>query len=341
MRPFHLVAAAVAFALAPIGALAGDLTEDRVRELVLETIRENPEIVLEAVAILEQRQAEAQADAQAEVLSSQRLLLERDPNAPVLGNPEGDVTVVEFFDYNCPYCRRVKPEVRAMIEADPNIRLVYREWPILGDGSVFAAKAALAAREQGKYEEFHWAMMGLKGRANEASVLRVAEEIGLDLEALRRDMEAPGVQEHIDTSMRLTQALGFNGTPSFVIGDNLVAGFVERAELEKLVAEARGEGSAAFLFAEDSCAFALRLHTEYLDDLGTNAGHLGEVSFTFYGRDGRMLGRETRAVPGGISSHGFQTDDGVARIAGVLVENLDPGGIALDDIRFGCIPRLG
>jgi len=243
MRPFHLVAAAVAFALAPIGALAGDLTEDRVRELVLETIRENPEIVLEAVAILEQRQAEAQADAQAEVLSSQRLLLERDPNAPVLGNPEGDVTVVEFFDYNCPYCRRVKPEVRAMIEADPNIRLVYREWPILGDGSVFAAKAALAAREQGKYEEFHWAMMGLKGRANEASVLRVAEEIGLDLEALRRDMEAPGVQEHIDTSMRLTQALGFNGTPSFVIGDNLVAGFVERAELEKLVAEARGEGN--------------------------------------------------------------------------------------------------
>ena len=106
-------------------------------------------------------------------------------------------------------------------------------------------------------------------------------------------------------------------------------------------AEARGEGSAAFFFTQDSCAFALRLHTEYLDDLGTNADHLGEVSLTFYGRDGQELGRITRAVPGGISSHGFQTDDGMARIAGVLVENLDPGGIALDDIRFGCIARLG
>lgn len=240
MRLVHLVAALAAFALAPIGAIAGDLAEDRVRELVLETIRQNPEIVLEAVAILEQRQAEAQAVAQADVLSSQRQLLERDPNAPVLGNPDGDVTVVEFFDYNCPYCRRVKPEVKAMIEADQNIRLVYREWPILGDGSVFASRATLAARAQGKYEEFHWAMMELKGRANEASVLRVAQEVGLDIEKLREDMEAPEVQEHIDTSMRLTRALGFNGTPSFVIGDNLVAGFVERAELEEHVADARG-----------------------------------------------------------------------------------------------------
>lgn len=241
MRLAHIVMATVAFALAPISVLAGDLSEDRVRELVLETIRENPEIVMEAVAILERRQAEAQAAAQADVLSNQRQLLERDPNAPVLGNPDGDVTVVEFFDYNCPYCRRVKPEVKAMIAADPNIRLVYREWPILGDGSVFAAKAALAAREQGKYEEFHWAMMELKGRANETSVLRVAQEIGLDIEKLRKDMEAPEVQEHIDTSMRLTRTLGLNGTPSFVIGENLVAGFVERAELEKHVADTRGE----------------------------------------------------------------------------------------------------
>lgn len=239
MRLFHFFAVSAALALAPVAAGAGELSEDRVRELVLETIRENPEIVYEAVAILEKRQADVQEIAKKEVLSSQRDLLERDPNAPVLGNPEGDVTIVEFFDYNCPYCRRVKPEVKAMIEADPNIRLVYREWPILGEGSVFAAKAALAARNQGKYDDFHWAMMGVKGRANEASVLRVAREIGLDIDKLRKDMEAPEVQEHFDTSMRLTQALGFNGTPSFVIGDNLVAGFVERSELAKLVTELR------------------------------------------------------------------------------------------------------
>ncbi|MBW4983502.1 DsbA family protein [Mameliella sp. CS4] len=226
-------------ALLPMPAMSQELDEARVKELVLEAIRENPEIVMEAVALLEQRQADAQAETQAEVLRTQRDLIERDPNAPVLGNPDGDVTVVEFFDYNCPYCRRVKPEVRALIEEDPDIRLVYREWPILGDGSVFAAKAALAARAQGKYEDFHWAMMAIDGRANEASVMRVAEEVGLDRDQLRKDMEAPEVAEHIATSMRLTQALGFNGTPSFVIGDALVPGFVEKDRLSDLVKEAR------------------------------------------------------------------------------------------------------
>ncbi|MFC0159186.1 MULTISPECIES: DsbA family protein [Mameliella] len=233
------IAAIALAAFAPFAVHADEFSEARIKELVLETIRENPEIVMEAVAILEQRQAQAQARDQVQVLQNQRDLIERDPNAPVLGNPDGDVTVVEFFDYNCPYCRRVKPEVRALLDEDPNIRLVYREWPILGDGSVFAAKAALAARKQGKYEEFHWAMMGLQGRAEEASVLRVAEDIGLDLDQLRSDMSSPEVDEHIATSMRLTQALGFNGTPSFVIGDALVPGFVEKARLAELVEDAR------------------------------------------------------------------------------------------------------
>ena len=106
---------------------------------------------------------------------------------------------------------------------------------------MFAAKAALAARNQGKYEEFHWAMMGMSGRAEEASVLRIAKEVGLDIGQLRRDMEAPEVQEHIASSMRLTQALGFNGTPSFVIGDALVPGFVEQSELEIYVSDARSD----------------------------------------------------------------------------------------------------
>ncbi|MCA1334914.1 DsbA family protein [Pseudooceanicola marinus] len=226
-------------ALLPMPALSQELDEARVKELVLEAIRENPEIIMEAVALLEQRQADAQAQNQSDVLRNQRDLIEHDPNAPVLGNPDGDVTVVEFFDYNCRYCRRAKPEIRALIEEDPNVRLVYREWPILGEGSVFAAKAALAARAQGKYEDFHWAMMAIDGRANEASVMRVAEDVGLDLDQLRQDMEAQEVAEHIETSMRLTQALGFNGTPSFVIGDALVPGFVEKERLSDLVSEAR------------------------------------------------------------------------------------------------------
>lgn len=233
-----MIVMALSLAL-PLQAAAQDISEDRVRELVLETIRENPEIVMEAVAILEARQAEAQAASQAEVLSRERDTLERDPNAPVLGNPEGDVTVVEFFDYNCPYCRRAKPEIEALLAADPDVRLVYREWPILGEGSVFATRAALAAREQGLYEDFHWALMGMSGRAEESSVLRIAEDIGLDIAQLRRDMEAPEIDAHIETSMRLAQALGITGTPSFVVGDALAPGVVDAEQLQTLVTDAR------------------------------------------------------------------------------------------------------
>lgn len=225
--------------LSPSAIQADSLSEERLKELVYEAIRENPGIVLEAVEILRAQDAEAQAQAQSDLLSNQRQILENDPNAPVLGNPDGDVTVVEFFDYNCPYCRRAKPALQELLAFDPNVRLVYREWPILGDGSVFAAKAALASRNQGKYEEFHWAMMGMTGRAEEASVLRIAKEIGIDIERLKADMESAEIEEHIQRSMQLTQTLGFSGTPSFVIGNNLVPGLVESAELIRLVEETR------------------------------------------------------------------------------------------------------
>ncbi len=223
----------------PLALSAQELTDERIKELALQAIRENPQIILEAVQILETEQANAQAQAQTQVLQDERDVLERDPNAPVLGNPDGDVTVVEFFDYNCPFCRRAMPEVQGLLDGDKNVRLVYREWPILGEGSVFAARAALASREQGKYEEFHWALMGMQERAEEDSIMRIAAEIGLDVEKLRADMEAPEVEEHIATSNRLSQGLGFNGTPSFVIGDNLVPGIIEEEELRSLVEDVR------------------------------------------------------------------------------------------------------
>lgn len=227
--------------LVPVVAQADDLSEDRVKELVLEAIRENPGIVMEAVELLRQREQAAQAAAITSVLERNRDTLDNDPNAPVLGNPEGDVTVVEFFDYNCPYCRKAKPEIEALLEADPNVRLVYREWPILGEGSVFAARAALASRNQDKYEEFHWALMGMQGRAEEASVLRIAEQVGLDMAQLLEDMDSGEIDEHIATSMRLTKELGFSGTPSFVIGDALVPGVIEANQMISLVETVRNE----------------------------------------------------------------------------------------------------
>jgi len=237
---------ALILALAPVAAPAQemskiqlDLSEERIKELVYQAIRENPDIIMEAVAILQRREEDAQTAQTQSVLSDQRQMLERDPNAPVLGNPDGDVTVIEFFDYNCPYCKRAMPEVMALLKADTNVRLVYREWPILGEASVFATRAALASRAQGKYEEMHLAMMGLKGRVGEERVMAVAKDIGLDLDKLRADMQSPEVEEHIATSMRLAQALGFNGTPSFVIGQALVPGFVEQDQLQQMVDESR------------------------------------------------------------------------------------------------------
>lgn len=231
--------ATTALLMLPIAAIADGMDEDRIKELVLEAIRENPGIVFEAAQLFEQQQQALQAQAAAQVLDTEKATLENDPNAPVLGNPDGDVTVVEFFDYNCPYCRQVKPEMEALLAADPNVRVVYREWPILGDGSVFAARAALASRNQGKYEEFHWAMMQLKERAEEASILRTAEDIGLDVAQLRRDMNGPEIEEHIQTSMRLAQSLGFSGTPSFVIGDSLAPGLIQADQMIELVDQAR------------------------------------------------------------------------------------------------------
>ena len=231
--------AGMALLMLPFTAMADDISEERIKELVLETILENPGIIFEAARLFEEQQQANQAQAAAQVLEAEKDTLENDPNAPVLGNPEGDVTLVEFFDYNCPYCRRVKPELEALLAVDPNVKVVYREWPILGEGSVFAARAALASRNQGKYEEFHWAMMELNERAEEASVLRIAADIGLDVAQLRRDMKAPEIEEHIQTSMRLSRALGFNGTPSFVIGDSLAPGLIQADQMIQLVEQAR------------------------------------------------------------------------------------------------------
>ncbi|MDT0684065.1 MULTISPECIES: DsbA family protein [Roseobacteraceae] len=226
-------------ALTPMTAVAQDRSDEDIKRLALEAILERPEILMQAIQLLDQREAAAQRSAAAKVLEQERDLLENDPNAPVLGNPDGDAVVIEFFDYNCPYCKRVAPDVKALVEHDEDLKVVYREWPILGDGSVFAARAALASREQGLYEPFHWALMELAGRADEATVMAAAEDVGLDTDKLRDDMDAAELDQHIETSMRLAQLLGFNGTPSFVIGDELVPGLVPLERLEDLVEAAR------------------------------------------------------------------------------------------------------
>jgi protein-disulfide isomerase len=235
-----LTAAALALALAaPLAAPAQDLDERRVKELALEAILENPGIVMEAVELLRRQEAEAaRAEAEATVGDVQAALMDAE-NAPVIGNPEGDVTVVEFFDYNCPYCRRAYGVVKDVIAGDPELRVVMREWPILGDGSVFAARAALAAREQGLYAELHDAMMGAGGRLGEAEVMRLAAEVGLDEGRLRADMDSARIDAHIAQSHALAQAMGFSGTPSFVVGEASAPGMIPAGQLREMIAAAR------------------------------------------------------------------------------------------------------
>ncbi len=230
---------AAALCLLPAHLTAQTLTEDEIKQHALEAILENPQIIMDALAILEQQRNEAASLARAEVLRDQRNLLENDPNAPIGGNAAGDAVIVEFFDYNCPYCKRAAADVAALLTADDGVRIVYREWPILGDGSVFAARAALAARAQGKYHEMHEALMALRGRAEEASVLAAARTVGLDVDQLLVDIDAPEVAEHIEASVELARDLGFTGTPAFVIGDALVPGAVPLSDLQSYVAELR------------------------------------------------------------------------------------------------------
>ena len=207
--------------------------------IVREYILENPEIISKAIQRLQEKQriASAQADQDMLVASKQELL--NDPDAPVGGNPMGNVTVVEFFDYRCGVCKRIKPIVDELVRTDPNIRRVYKEWPILGPNSVLAARAAIAARNQGKYLAFHKVLMEANSVSDLLSILDMANTVGLDTERLRRDMNGKEIDEIIRKNFALADKLKLNGTPSFVIGDRLLRGARDLESLRAIVAEAR------------------------------------------------------------------------------------------------------
>lgn len=163
-----------------------------------------------------------------------------DLQSPVMGNPQGKTVLVEFSDYNCGFCRKSMPEVEALLKSDPDLKLVVHEIPVFGEGSRYAAMAALAAQAQGKYPEFHRALMSMKGKAEKASVLRVARQTGLDVARLERDMQAPAITAQIEKSLALADDIGLVGTPSFIAGNRAVFGYLSKDDLAGLVAEARG-----------------------------------------------------------------------------------------------------
>jgi protein-disulfide isomerase len=207
--------------------------------IVRDYILENPEIITQAIERLRENQRLAEAQADQNILAASRAEIFNDPDAPEGGNPKGDVTIVEFFDYRCGVCKRLHPIVNELVKTDPNIRRVYKEWPILGPNSVLAARAAIASRQQGKYLAFHKVMMETNSSFDRASILRMAKSVGLDTAQLDKVMKSPEVDAIIRKNYALAEKLKLNGTPSFVIGDTLLRGGRDLESLRAIVAEAR------------------------------------------------------------------------------------------------------
>lgn len=236
-----LAPAALALTLTASPAVAqfSDAERAEIGDIVRAYLLENPEIIFEAVDILQAREEAEELErqrTQLSTLSDDLVVLE---TTPILGNPAGDVTLIEFFDYNCGFCRRMVDPIAALLDQDGGVRMVMKEFPILGPDSMIAAQAALAAREQGLYEEFHFAMMGSSGSLDEARIFELAERVGLDVELLQLDMMHPDVQSEIQSSYQLAEMLGIRGTPAFIVGDEIIPGAVSLETLQGLVAGRR------------------------------------------------------------------------------------------------------
>jgi protein-disulfide isomerase len=239
---FALAMVSAVSAAAPVvGAEYSAEQRQQIEAIVRDYLIRNPDVIIEAIeAAKEKLSSDAQAQRE-KTLAERRREIVADPNSPVVGNPQGDVTLVEFFDYRCPYCKQVAPAIEALLGEDKQLRVVYKEFPVLGPESVTAARAALAARKQGKYEVLHQTLMGMKGQINETAIFSAAKSAGIDIERLKRDMAAPEIDAMLHANHQLAAALDIRGTPGFVIGDEVVPGAVSADALRQMIATARND----------------------------------------------------------------------------------------------------
>jgi protein-disulfide isomerase len=215
----------------------------RIEEIVRNYLLVHPEVLQEAIAELEKRQALAEAEKHKAAVVANAELLYNSPRQVVLGNPQGDVTFVEFFDYNCAYCKRAMADMMDLLKTDSKLKVVLKEFPVLGQGSVEAAQVATAVRMQDKtgkkYLEFHQKLLGGRGQADRTRALAVAKDIGLDMARLEKDMASDEARAALEESLRIAEAIGLNGTPSYVVGPNVVIGAVGLNALREKVNTAR------------------------------------------------------------------------------------------------------
>lgn len=208
-------------------------------------LMENPEVIIEAVNALEARQAEQEAAAAEQALTANSDAIFNDGMSWVGGNPEGDITVVEFMDYRCGYCRRAKDEVEALVAGDGNIRFVLKEFPILGEASVIMSRFAIATGNvagEAAYKQVHDALMEMTSEPSEAALRRLAGGFDLDADAILAEMNSEAVTRQIAETRQVAEQLAIRGTPTFVMGDQLVRGYVSLEEMQEIVAAERQEG---------------------------------------------------------------------------------------------------
>lgn len=243
--PIRLAQAATPTAPA---AKAGDAFSPEQRKAIEGIIKDyliaNPEVMLEIQTALESRMEELQAKRLQVAISAQADQIFRSPDAPIAGNPKGDITVVEFFDYNCGYCKKAFGDVAKLIEKDKSVKLVLKELPILSKGSEEGTRVALAAKAQGKYWEVHRALLNMRGQVSEQTALAAAEKVGLDMAKLKTDMKSEVVTQEITRVRELAQAMGIQGTPHFLVADRAIAGAPQNLldVMSKHIEDVRKEG---------------------------------------------------------------------------------------------------
>src|SRR5476651_548172 len=237
---------ALALCGAPPAASAESFTNgqrDEIEVVVRNYLLAHPEVLEEAMAVLSKRQAAADAEKHEASVAANAETIFNSPRGVVLGNKDGDVTFVEFFDYNCGYCKRAMADMLDLMKSDPKLKVVLKEFPVLGPGSVEAAQVAVAARMQDpagkKYLDFHQKLLGGRGQADKARAMAAAQEAGFDIARIEKDLNSPEVKATLEENFKLAEDMGMNGTPSYVIGKQIVVGAVGLDGLKEKIGLAR------------------------------------------------------------------------------------------------------
>ncbi|MCH2037787.1 MAG: DsbA family protein [Rickettsiales bacterium] len=226
-----------------IEQMSGTMSEELINQKIAEYIRKNPQVIIESLNAWQREQQEAQRRKAIDTIKEKTSELHNNPTSPFVGNPDGDIVVVEFFDYNCGFCKRVLPSIDQLLQEDSNVKIVFKEYPILSENSRLIARYGLAVNQidPSKYFDFHSAMMTASGSQSESSLLKLVETLGIDPEKAKQEANGVEVNRQLIATNELGRSIGVSGTPAFIIGNRLVPGAVQYDQLKNIIAEERAK----------------------------------------------------------------------------------------------------